>query len=826
MKLTPADIELLRQKPNQTKLWVSIYQPRPIFKALINNPTITRGERFIGFDNVSLGSYLDIESGQTMLIGSSDGLRDIGKIRVRSAVPSGVVVSENSNIDWQDNQHLTVLRYWELWPVYPRIISDPSDAENVIFYKDYDVAYSDQNTVLGTFPNAGPHRAGFIDNGQAQIYYTATGSFNPAGATLSYFWTFEGGTPTGSNALTPGYVSYNTPGHYVTRLIISGSNGGVDTTYRNVSIYDRPENGTGTVPLRYEITGFDGSRGEGGYTASIKMYNPVGDIYEGALVVLFADDIYGSTATSLGGNAPNASSIVLVGYILKDSIRWNYADSYVDFDIGSITEVMKKTISFSISVESKANPQYWYELKDLDVRRSIYHFLRWHSTALSVADVQFLGQDYPIQYFDADRESVFDAIDNLMRGTLIGEVVSDRQGKVWCEVSAESTPNATGTFVQSMYLNRRDWMNQPILEERVQDDISFIELGGIAYSGPTTGTFAALIACAPGSAPSFRGTLDRRQGLALESQSQLNTLVGNVFANKNTRYRSIDMELVGNYRNLDIAPQETVQIDILPEDTVRGISLVQLYIPSAMSWQYDAAGLFLYPRTTFSVVKGGIVGETITIPATVEEGGFNTGFKISNLNIPPLPLLTLPPMLGELIARPYAKYKLATVGTDTAPWNETFSITPSTLMHKSSNSGSAFIVSGNSFLILSPGVYDVKAAVTVGMNKDLVNYQDPLEVEVYKARVSLWLEWTSTGGGDVDGGSISEGDTYTVTPDSTDGPGSESGGGNLNIGAQIKLGAGATVTAKCAVVGTTEPTETSLVQFTNGHISIIKVSDE
>lgn len=642
MQLSSSQIELLRSRPHTTKLYLSIFQPKPIFKARINDATIGFGSRIIIFNTVTLGSVTDIEAGMTLLIGSSDGARDVGKIRVKSASGVQIVVSENSNINWQNAQYLTVLKYWELWPVFPRIIQN-ANPEDVTFYKDYDVAYSNQNTVLGTIPCAGPHRAAFLDAGSAQLYYTATGSFNPVGAILSYDWTFEGGTPSTYNALTPGLVSYNAPGHYITRLTISGSNGGVDTTYRNVSIYDRPENGTGTVPLQYEIGNIEGSRGEGGYTASIKLHNPTGDIYDGALVVLFTDDVYGTTDISLGGNAQNSSKIFMVGYILKGSIRWNYADSYVDFDIGSITEVMKKTISFSISVESKVNPQYWFELKDLDVRRAIYHYSRWHSTLLSVADLQFLGQDFPIQYFDADRESLFDSLDNLMRGTLIGEVVSDRQGKIWFETSAEATPNSTGTFVQSMILDRRDWKGQPILEEEIEDDISFLELGGIAYSGPATGTFAPLMACAPGNAPSFRGILDRRQGLALASQTQLNQLVANLWANKNFKYKTVDVELAGDYRNLDIAPQETVLVNILPQDTIRRISLSQLYVPSSMSWNFDATAQFLYPRVSLASVVGGRASESIIIPAVPDGGGYGGRFpRIMLPSIPAFPGLITP----------------------------------------------------------------------------------------------------------------------------------------------------------------------------------------
>lgn len=155
MRLTNQQLAILRQKPQSTHLYLSIFQPVAIFKAQVNNASATRGDRVITFDSVTLGLYTYIQNGMTMWVGSTPGANDIGKVRVRSATSTQITVSENSNIAWADNLYLTVFRYWELWPVYPRIIQDPANAENVIFYKDYDIAYSNQNSILGTFVKIG-----------------------------------------------------------------------------------------------------------------------------------------------------------------------------------------------------------------------------------------------------------------------------------------------------------------------------------------------------------------------------------------------------------------------------------------------------------------------------------------------------------------------------------------------------------------------------------------------------------------------------------------------------------------------------------------------
>lgn len=397
MQLSPTNLEIVRTKPQSSELYLSIFTPQVAMACLVSG-TVSSGARTIPYRSVSTGTYTNIESGMTMLVGTSAGGDQLGKIRVKSATSTNIVVSENSHINWPAATHLTVLRYWEMWPIYPRIIPNPSNDEDVIFYKDYDVAYSNQNGAsgLGAFPCAGTHRAGFVGD---QFYYSATGTSHLiSGATLTYDWAFEGGAVTGSTSATPGYIQYNTPGHYVTRLKVTGSNGSVDTTYRYVSIYNRPGNSSTNLPIKkWEMPSLAGSRGEGGYSASISVIDEIlPTVRDGAVVVVWADDWYGSNHVSFGGNSPNNSNTFFVGHIVNGSIHYNYQTSRTEFEIASITDIMKSSEGFSVSVESNPNPDKWFQLLDMDCRRAIYHYLKWHSTTLFFNDFQFIGSDRKI----------------------------------------------------------------------------------------------------------------------------------------------------------------------------------------------------------------------------------------------------------------------------------------------------------------------------------------------------------------------------------------------------------------------------------------------
>lgn len=633
MQISALQQELLRQTSQSSDLYMTIFRPRTVMSCQVDG-SIALDSRTIPYTSVSTGSYLAVEPGMTLLVGTTQGGRELGKIRIKDVDASEFTVAENSDINWPSAQYLTVQRYFELWPIYPRIVPNPSNDEDVIFYKDYDIAYTNQNSILGSFVCMGGHKAGFSGD---SFYWSASGTTQLLGSALSYEWAFEGGDVTGSTLATPGWVQYNSPGDYVTRLTVTAANGSVDTSYRYVSIRNEPYSSSDYQPIKnWQMTNLSGDRNQGGYSASFIIQNEAVDVYDGDVVIIWKNDWYADTNTSIGGNSENNSSIFFVGHVMDGSIHYNWRDSTIEFQVGSVSDLMRKSEGFSVSVESKPSPSKWFHLLDMDGRRAIYHYLRWHTTVLSIADFQFIGNDKKVQFFDSDRESMYDAVDNYMRGALVGQLVADRQGKLWAEVEAMAYSNPTGSFPPVMEISSRDWMNEPDITVRNISPTSYLEMGGIAYSGTTTGTFTAHIGAAPGETPSIRGSVERIQGLTLEGQNQLNELVGNVYANKVCKYPSINIPLSGNYSNFDIAPQETVDTIILASENPSGISIHAPYVVSGMGWDYNGGRLFA--TLSLSALVNGRSGKTITIPDVPDEAGYGDyeGFNFNPVGFPPL----------------------------------------------------------------------------------------------------------------------------------------------------------------------------------------------
>lgn len=633
MRLTPSQLETSRTRPSKIGLSMFIFEPRNVLVGRINS-NVSKGAMTIPYGIVT-GSYTSIEPNMAILVGSQPGLQDYGRIRLRSGTSSSLMVAENDSIQWVSGAYLTVLRYWDILPVYPRIIQNPEDETDVIFYKDYDIKYAGQNNKLGTFVNAGSHRATFIENGTGTVYYSSTGTLNVAGRALTYEWAFEGGTPTGSTNAHPGNVYYTTPGDYVTRLKVNSGGGVIDTTYRYVSVRNHPNQVGGHPPiLKWKMEELRGSRTEGGYSTQFTVYEPV-DIRENSVVILTSNEKYGSIQTNLGGNNPNGEDIFFVGYVEAGSIRYSFDRSSVEFTASSVTALMKKSTGFSISVESKQGANSWFKLQDMDVKKAIYHYLRWHSTVLNTVDIRFTGEDRKIQFFDADRGSLFDAINGLMSDTLMGSVCSDRQGAVYAEVNPVGYTNPTGSFAPVMEITKRDWRGEPVITYNPYSPVSYIELGGIAYSGAHTGTWSAFLSGAPGDVPHERGAIESDPGgLALTGQSQLNQLTGNVFYTKKFPYPKINFFNSNPMKNLDIAPFEALQVNIASSDTVSNTELHGLYYPSSMGFLYTPENESIVSDMEVEAIVTGIPGDTIAIPE-VSDDIYTPDFP--NFPSPPFP---------------------------------------------------------------------------------------------------------------------------------------------------------------------------------------------
>lgn len=621
----------------QQKLYLSLYQPDIVFYGAITGGDYNSSTQTIAIDSTISGSLSDINSNlyQIAFIGSGFYNDDYGRTYVRNVTGTSVQFVESDHINWDAATHITILNFTEVTPIFPRIIQDPGDELSVIFYKAYDIAYTDQNINLGSWVDPGNHYAGFLDpaSGQHQVYYTSSGTSSLNNEALTYLWAFEGALITGSTSADPGYVTYDTPGHYSTILAVTTAAGAVDYSVRYVSIYDHPQsNGTNKPYTNWEFTSASGNRDSSGYRFGIRLRGST-FIRDGWLAVIFSDDYYSNYQMPQLLKDLTRQSIKFIGSVSNGSIRRDFRDNSVEFDLVSPTGVMENAETFSVSVEDSPAPTTWYELQYMTVERALYHYYRWHSTLLINAAVRYTAKDRAIQYFDSDRDSLLAGGKTLVDGALLGNIVSDKQGRVWIEQEYHSLDSPL-TLEGNIAVDKSQWMNEPIIDLRLDNEVSFIEMGGIAYSG-ATGTFNAYLCGAPGNAPAYRGSVSRIQGLALLSQGDLNTIAGNYYAAVNSPYANSTYRLK-RYTDIDIAPLQSVSMSMESTENVMGLSFTNKpFSIRGLSFEYDGRLGLLVPTMELNDLVTGYAASTIIIPdiPPTDDGGFSQ----PSPQVPPVP---------------------------------------------------------------------------------------------------------------------------------------------------------------------------------------------
>ena len=622
---------------------------------------IVNGERDITVTVLS-GAMGKVEPGQTCYIGTTPGGHDLGRLRVRKGLGTTLMLAENS-VQWKNGWYLTVTCFHEPWGVYPRIVLDTSNVPT--FYKDYDILYDDQNYNMDPVICMGPNHAAFIDagSGSVGVYYTSSGTFNPtpAGTITDYHWFFGNGpiSPTGSNVEVPGYVSYTGAGFYCTKLDVVTSEGVTGTSWRHISIYDRPNEGPKMPPLKWGFDSLDGSISQGGYSARLWL-REVSDwskVVDGALVVLWTEAWEGGLKTKVGGNSPNRDSILFVGYIDDGSIRMNPETNRLEFGVSSITETLKNRGTFSAALDNVLIPASWNEMREMTVDRAVIHYLRWHSTALAVADFSQTGDAKQVHFVDFDRGAVYDTANSLLDSALVGWMVADRQGKMWCETNPCLRDTGTARGLSSILdLTRQDWMGEVGIETRPHGQTSYIEMGGLAFTGPTTGTDSAFLAGAPGEAPGYFGSLEKITGLVVSGQEQLKRLTGHFLAKSNASYPRVDVKLAGDYRLIDLAPQQRVLLTMGASENWRGLVWTSKpFLPEEVSLEYRPESQALLTSVALAEETQGDPGVTVTIPeeapwtdSTVPEWDIDWTFP--PMPPPPvIPPIEPPPGTGNLV---------------------------------------------------------------------------------------------------------------------------------------------------------------------------------
>jgi hypothetical protein len=587
------ELQRLRSPTQSFRPRLVAYKPAKVWQGVLQG-SHSKGSVSLAVVTTA-GDLADVLPDQTLLVGS--GTNEV-RLRVRSAGSGIINVNENS-VDFNAylNQPLAVLLLWEPFPVAPRIVNDGT---NVQHYRDYDVPYSGQNAAdLEPVTLLGPSMYALELDCQASgtfvdLTVDASESFCLGGSITNYAWTIMTGDNedwqgqiVGSSSGTFCTFRFYDVGDYYISCQTTSATGKTHTARRPIAVRCNTPGLANSPFINFEVTSLQGSRDQGYWSADIDIFEDCNqeDLPRNTYICLYGEAVYATPSAE--GMTRSTTQVPwhydthnrFVGFIQSEEWTDEYRvkGAVVALHAVGLAGVLNKLVNYPAWVRYDSNPTDWTMMADMTVDRMLVHYLKWFTTVLSIADLHITNDTRLSQYLEVPTGSIQAGLRNLLSGTIAADIVSDRQGALWCEIDGQLLADSDRASVVTdvMTLSVYDYANEltiPVVRD--QPSCSWLSLDGLYFDGSSN---APMISWAPGYSFSHRGGQpDNRNGYVLKpTQAELNEFTGRMYSSRNLPYGEVHLETVG-VMPYDICPQASVKYSGLQSGTFREETLEQV----------------------------------------------------------------------------------------------------------------------------------------------------------------------------------------------------------------------------------------------------------
>jgi len=654
-----ADMALQRSNPQYSRCYLVVQQPQWStdsgatwtgydWSARIDGDHTVDPMAALTIDNG--GAAIDLLDGQTVLVGSSFGAWDKGVFRVRgdqTVGPATTTLNVGLSSDIRghvlDDDYLVVLDEFRFWQRYGRI---EIDGDDVVWYKDYDIEWSDLGAndparrlaMMPPVPNMWEHAVKFVEIGgsSADIYFDWQYSYATAVGAAITDWVSEGesdnaGGTWNSVAETPGNQTFDAisglKGFRVTLEVDDGNGNATTLPFRRgiryVFTLRRPgETQVGDPDNAEPITDFridsppSATFSEGFWRTSITVFADEAEKYQimpEALVILFTEDTYtdanGNPVVGSVGPHTDRENILLIGRVVADSIRKDPETGDVSFEVASPGAEASLYHNYPVVIQNDDSGTTWIDTPDLTVDRAVHYYTTWHTNLNQIADYYQSNSTIEIYAMDFLEGTIYDILNSFLWDRLFARLLCDKYGRFFGEINAQD--RAAGTVDTWWTMQQADWLDEVQVRENMQTPVNAIDCGGIIFTEGADPPVTPKLSRAPGTYDRYRGARTEANALAITSQNTLNTSCGRHLNGLNYEYE-IDFHLAGNWRWCDIVPERTVDIGTLV--TERG-TLTGTYLIRGVTNTYDPdTGTIFTDIQTVQEMDDGVVGVTIPIP--------------------------------------------------------------------------------------------------------------------------------------------------------------------------------------------------------------------
>lgn len=625
--ITAPELVKLRSENQWSELFLAIHKPAVIYSARVNQSSFPTPLNQIIYDGGS-GTLANVKSGMTMYVGSTAGAYDKGMVRIRKTPTATVFyIGETAEIEWEDNDYLTVVDEFGLWQRHLQIAG-------TLALMDGDVGYSDQHNDLAPVPVLGPPAVLWLTGEEVTFEPDASDSWVLGSTIASYLWTASGASDTEDLDTATPTITYDAVGQYRVSCTVTAANGKSTIGYRIVFVYSEE-----SMPItQFELRSCAGDLENGGWSFSVDLYDQIAieDVRERALVVLFSRDHYGGVEGSLGDQT-GYENIIAVGWIKEENLQYSSDYSTGEFTVEGAYAWLKNIPGYPVGLEYSDDASAWTQMDGLTMDRSLWHLLHWRSTATLCMDIFLSGETSKAPAMEAPTGSLWNQIMVLANESLLALPACNRYNQLYVQVGTSYLSSAGRASVPIlMEVTKEDYQDSLSISRQPTPSISMVETSGVAFDGSTAYPYFSK---APGEVLSRYGGVTSRERLLLYDQDHCNTLSGNIYAKENNEYPNIDFSLGANNRFVDIVPNQRLTISFGKLDFPRGITWTEKkLLPKRVSFSHEPESGSLITTLETEAETQGVAGVSYYPPAVAIEG--ETPLILPEFSDPTWPALT------------------------------------------------------------------------------------------------------------------------------------------------------------------------------------------
>jgi hypothetical protein len=556
-------------------------KPKVVMAAEVTQLTFGGDYAQVEYGNISSGSYLNVRPEMMILFGSSPGLDDRGRGRVRLVPTSNILyfgwssrASGEGEALLLNGTHITVIDLFKPWTKTPRI----DDAG--ISYTDYDrtyAAYGKSSPVSILNCGTAVQRPLTTIGNEAVFEFDGSGSYDTENeeALASYSWGLPSGATILSGTVNDSAISFSLPeGYDWVEFVITDTQG--TTLRRNILCVAGEPDGM--------ISNFDNLKlSRGVSTKELKLrvdeYILESDYPNGSMGILWEE-----TYTDGVLNIPTGfEHIVFVGWHYSVDVSGNTdLEGFIDNtsltfrDIGGWLQLLP---GYPIVVDRKNLATAWHEMPAADIDKYFVRLLKEYSNALELTDFTWSGlgkSRYPFPKLASKGNTIYEQVDGRAQA-IACKLTSQRLGTLHIipdpQLMHGTNADITGwarDLVEQADITESDWTSFRYSVKwfpRVNWNWGSAVVA-TAIDADQTVNIPTVFCIAPGKAPS-QGTSQKNSGEQLvRDQDELNYREGQRYAVKmNSPFQNIDIEIINTeFRHIDPGLMKYIRFTADPEN--------------------------------------------------------------------------------------------------------------------------------------------------------------------------------------------------------------------------------------------------------------------